>query len=76
MTNDNFCLYLQNRLIQTSQTGVILPPLVFPGAFFHAVQVLGFNAYVFWFGCLNAKGAIELMLVLSQMMRAKDTFRI
>jgi hypothetical protein len=34
MTTDNFCLYLQNRLIQTIQTGVngtvILPPLVFP----------------------------------------------
>jgi hypothetical protein len=46
------------------------------GAWFHAVQALGFNAYVFWFGCLNAKGEMELMLVLSQMMRAKDTFRI
>jgi hypothetical protein len=47
MTTDNFCFYLQNTLIQTSQTGgdvkdvvrdvrdivrdVILPPLVFPG---------------------------------------------
>jgi hypothetical protein len=32
MTTDNLCFYLQNRLIQTSQTGgtVILPPLVFP----------------------------------------------
>jgi len=35
MTTDNFCFYLQNRLIQTSQTvgqqySVILPPLVFP----------------------------------------------
>jgi hypothetical protein len=37
MTTDNFCFYLQNRIIQTSQTGeqevngtVILPPLVFP----------------------------------------------
>jgi len=29
MTTDNFCFYLQNRLIQTSQTG---PPLVFPGS--------------------------------------------
>jgi hypothetical protein len=32
MTTDNVCFYLQNRLIQTSQTGgqgtVILPPLV------------------------------------------------
>ncbi len=28
MTTDNFCFYLQNRLIQTSQTG---HPLVFPG---------------------------------------------
>ncbi len=38
MTTDNFYFYLQNRLIQTSQTGaevngtVIFPPLVFPGA--------------------------------------------
>jgi hypothetical protein len=35
MKTDNFCFYLQNRLIQTSQTGVnstvILPPSVFPG---------------------------------------------
>jgi hypothetical protein len=35
MTTDNFCFYLQNRLIQTSQTGgqqySVLPPLVFPG---------------------------------------------
>jgi len=33
MTTDNFCFYLQNRLIQTSQKvngTVILPPLVFP----------------------------------------------
>jgi len=34
MAADNFCFYLQNRLIQTSQTEVngtvILPPLVFP----------------------------------------------
>jgi hypothetical protein len=34
MTNDNFCLYLQNRLIQTSQTGGQwyrdTSPLVFP----------------------------------------------
>ena len=33
-TTDNFCFYLQNRLIQTGQTGrrstVILPPLEFP----------------------------------------------
>jgi hypothetical protein len=36
MTTDNFCFYLQNKLIQTSQTEEvsstgILPPLVFPG---------------------------------------------
>ncbi len=35
MTTYNFCFYLQNRLIQTSQTGgkgtVILPHLEFPG---------------------------------------------
>ncbi len=31
MTTDNFCFYLQNRLIQTGANGtVILPPLVFP----------------------------------------------
>jgi hypothetical protein len=34
MTADNFCSYLQNRLIQTSQTGSQqysdIPPLVFP----------------------------------------------
>ncbi len=32
MTTDISCFYLQNRLIQTSQTGgtVIRPPLVFP----------------------------------------------
>jgi hypothetical protein len=34
MTTDNFCFYLQNRLIQTSQTGGQLysdtSPLVFP----------------------------------------------
>jgi hypothetical protein len=33
MTTDNFCCYLQNRLIQTKQevnSTVILPPLVFP----------------------------------------------
>jgi len=34
MTTDNFCFYLQNRLIQTSQTGgqryVDTSPLVFP----------------------------------------------
>ncbi len=32
MTTDNFCFYLQNRLIQTSQTGGqrYSPPLVFP----------------------------------------------
>jgi hypothetical protein len=36
MTTDIFCFYLQNGLIQTSQTGgqVILPPLVFPGPSF------------------------------------------
>jgi hypothetical protein len=28
MPTDNFCFYLQNRLLQTSQTGG--PPLVFP----------------------------------------------
>ncbi len=35
MTTNNFCFYLQNRLIQTNQTGVKwyndTPPLVFPG---------------------------------------------
>ncbi len=35
MTNDNFCFYLQNRQIQTSQTGgqrySDISPLVFPG---------------------------------------------
>jgi len=35
MTTDNFCFYLQNRLIQTSHQEVngtvILSPLVFPG---------------------------------------------
>jgi hypothetical protein len=36
MTTDHFCFYLQNRLIQTSQTGGqwysdTSPPLVFPG---------------------------------------------
>jgi hypothetical protein len=35
MTTDNFCFYLQNRLIQTSQTSQwyndTSPPLVFPG---------------------------------------------
>ncbi len=35
MTTDNFCFYLQNRLIQTVKQEVngtvILPPLVFPG---------------------------------------------
>ncbi len=34
MTTDNFCFYLQNTLIQTSQTGgqwySDIPPLVFP----------------------------------------------
>jgi hypothetical protein len=36
MTTDNFCFYLENRLIQTSQTGgqwysdTSPPPLVFP----------------------------------------------
>ncbi len=33
-TTDNFCFYLQNRLIQTKQEAngtMILPPLVFPG---------------------------------------------
>jgi hypothetical protein len=32
MTTDNFCFYLQNRLIQTSETRgtVTLPPLVIP----------------------------------------------
>jgi hypothetical protein len=36
MTTENFCFYLQNRLIQTSHTEevngtVILSPIVFPG---------------------------------------------
>jgi len=35
MTTDNFCFYLQNRLIkpdkQEANGTVILPPLVFPG---------------------------------------------
>jgi len=33
LTTDDFCFYLQNRLIQTSQTGQWYgdPPLVFPG---------------------------------------------
>jgi hypothetical protein len=40
MTTDNFCFYLQNRLIQTSQKKevngtVIFPPLVFPGTVTH-----------------------------------------
>jgi hypothetical protein len=39
MTNDNFCFYMQNRLIQTSQTGgqwySDTFPLVFPGASMH-----------------------------------------
>ena len=38
MTIDNFSFYLQNRLIQTSQTGgqwySDTPPLVFPGLWF------------------------------------------
>jgi hypothetical protein len=42
MTTDIFCFYLQNRLIQTSQTGgdgtVILPPLVFLGLAIHNVN--------------------------------------
>jgi hypothetical protein len=36
MTTDSFCFYLQNRLIQTSQTGgqwySDTSPLVFPGS--------------------------------------------
>jgi hypothetical protein len=36
MTTDNFCFYLQNRLIQQVEQEVdstmILPPLVFPGS--------------------------------------------
>jgi hypothetical protein len=39
-TTDNFCFYLQNRLIQTSQKGgqryMILPPFVFPAASYEA----------------------------------------
>jgi hypothetical protein len=35
MTTDNFCFHLQNRLIQTGQTGGQMysdtPPLAFPG---------------------------------------------
>ncbi len=38
MTTDNFCIYMQNRLIQTSQTGgqrySDASPLVFPGQTF------------------------------------------
>ncbi len=38
MTSDNFCFYLQNRLIQASKLEVngtvILPPLVFPAQTF------------------------------------------
>jgi hypothetical protein len=38
MTTDNFCVYLQNRLVETSQTGgqwcSDTSPLVFPGACF------------------------------------------
>ncbi len=40
MTTDNFCFYLQNRLIRVNQEvngTVILPPLVFPGTA-HAVS--------------------------------------
>ena len=41
MTTDNFCFYLQNRLIQTTQEvngTVILPPLVFPASTFGTMR--------------------------------------
>ncbi len=41
MTTDNFCFYLQNRLIQTSQTGGqwYSPPLEFPGLWYEDIPV-------------------------------------
>ncbi len=40
MTTDNFCFYLQNRLIKTGQTGgqwyIDTSPLVFPGILFES----------------------------------------
>jgi hypothetical protein len=36
MTTDNFCFYFQNRLIQTSQTGL---PLVFPALAYWSVSM-------------------------------------
>jgi hypothetical protein len=44
MTTDNFCFYLQNRQIQTSQTGQWYsdtPPLVFPAPVFTTIISLG-----------------------------------
>jgi hypothetical protein len=47
MTTDNFCVYLQNRLIQTNQTGgqwySDTSPLVFPGACFKVYDMFFFQ---------------------------------
>jgi hypothetical protein len=54
MTADNFCFYLQNRLIQTSQTGgqwySDTSPLVFPGSYFTSAQVPTFLKYGLYLG--------------------------
>jgi hypothetical protein len=46
MTAENFCFYLQNRLIQTSQTGgqqySDTSPLVFPGLGYSARKALAY----------------------------------
>jgi hypothetical protein len=50
MTTDNFCFYLQNRQIQTSQTGgqwySDTFPLVFPGSTHSVTVVLGVTKFL------------------------------
>jgi hypothetical protein len=63
MTTDNFCFYLQNRLIQTSQTPVkqevnstvILPPLVF-----HADRIISICVALFKVAEASKEGNIML----------------
>jgi hypothetical protein len=73
MTADNFCSYLQNRLIQTSQTGdqqysdtslFSIPSLLSQGLFWYSDHCLWRHAtqHISWPPCTNLFRSAPLIL--------------
>ncbi len=73
MTMDNFCFYLQNRLIQTTQTGgqwYSEPPLVFPGQTILERKTTGLCIYN------TAHKHLNIILMVAPYYNSKKVFKI